>query len=244
MEAIRDRQCGRCVSMLANLTRTEEGAKALLQQGNARLEGLHLTRLVHLMIGSTDEEHDHVANVLMNVTRVPLGRQLLAAKGSGLLPALAEQLTARSEERRIGIARALQHCCASLEGEEEMSDFLEEAGKASLRAILKPVSGIPPKERSDDVRAAAAGAVAALAASSAGRDALWDVDAPNLLKKGYEDEEHVETCDAMERAANLFISNSAVDDEDGNAEGGGEEEEVVVNTGGRAHIGPGGMLTF
>jgi hypothetical protein len=55
---------------------------------------------------------------------------------------------------------------------------------AVLQVLLGPVSGSEPKESDEVVREAAAETVMALAATEKGRDALWDVKAPELIRKG------------------------------------------------------------
>ncbi len=47
--------------------------------------------------------------------------------------------------------------------------------------------------------------VQVLARTDAGREALWKVNAPTLLKKGYEEEQHPGVCAAMEAAARDFM---------------------------------------
>jgi hypothetical protein len=54
-----------------------------------------------------------------------------------------------------------------------------------LRVLLGPVSGSEPKEGDEVVREAAAESVMALASTEKGRDAMWDVGAPELIRKGY-----------------------------------------------------------
>lgn len=83
-----------------------------------------------------------------------------------------------------------------------------------LEGLLRPVSGRRPLELSSEVRQACAEALLQLATLEEGRDALWRLDAPNALKKGYEDEEHPGVMEALEQTARLFIENSLGDDAD------------------------------
>ena len=62
------------------------------------------------------------------------------------------------------------------------------------------------------------------AQTEAGRAALWKVNAPTLLAKGYEYEEHPGVCQAMESAAEVFMANGGVTTEDEDAVAGRIEE--------------------
>ena len=80
-----------------------------------------------------------------------------------------------------------------------------------VRALLRPISGIKPVvERCDAVRQSCAEAVAALAGGEGGRAALGACDAPAALKGGYGDEDHAETMEAMEEAAEKFMLHAMV----------------------------------
>lgn len=57
----------------------------------------------------------------------------------------------------------------------------------------------------DVVRENVAQCIALMAKTDAGIAALYEVDAQNILKKGFEFEEHPETMAAMEAAARLFM---------------------------------------
>ena len=60
-------------------------------------------------------------------------------------------------------------------------------------------------ERCEAVRQSCAEACAGLANSEKGRAALVQCDAPRLMKDGYENEQHPETIEAMEIAAEKFL---------------------------------------
>lgn len=75
-----------------------------------------------------------------------------------------------------------------------------------------------------DIRELLAEAVLLVTQHPAGKAALWTFNAPEQLRKGYELEEGVGVCDAMEAAARLFMAGGVEDEE----EQGGEEDEQVV----------------
>ena len=84
------------------------------------------------------------------------------------------------------------------------------AASRVVRALLAPVSGGTGgagvgKERCDAVRQSCAEAVACLADCEGGRAALVQCDAPRLMRLGYADEDHGETAEAMEIAAEKFL---------------------------------------
>ena len=140
-----------------------------------------------------------------------------------------------SETRRVGVAAALRNCCAdtpscesllktvgsgnaaAVAAEASVAGFANvgasgatEGGLEVVRALLAPVSGGRDgtgvgKERCDAVRQSCAEAVGCLADCESGRAALVQCDAPRLMRLGYEDEDHGETIEAMETAAEKFL---------------------------------------
>lgn len=69
--------------------------------------------------------------------------------------------------------------------------------------------------------------------TDAGRKALWKVNAPDVLKQGYEYEEDPDVCDAMEQATALFMSNGKVEESiEEIQEEGGEENVGMISMGG------------
>lgn len=80
-----------------------------------------------------------------------------------------------------------------------------------LLQVLSRLSGDDDgkgRESNEHIREALAEAILYLAQSNKGRKALWDLDAPQLLRRGYEYEEHIATCEAMEQTAQLFLQDS------------------------------------
>ena len=155
-------------------------------------------------------------------------RKLVRATLTSLAPSAPET-------RRVGVAAALRNCCAdekscafllSAAGSGNAAALAEEASVAGfakvgtsgasegglevVRALLSPVSGGKDgtgvgKERCDAVRQSCAEAVGCLADYESGRAALVQCDAPRLMRRGYADEDHGETADAMEVAAEKFL---------------------------------------
>jgi len=80
-----------------------------------------------------------------------------------------------------------------------------------------------PPDPEEGVREAVAEAVLLLAGTAPGRAALWDVGAPEALRLAYVDEEGPYVCEAMEKAARLFLENAGgveeVEEEDGQSGG-------------------------
>ncbi|KAH7616908.1 putative Protein HGH1-like protein [Nannochloris sp. 'desiccata'] len=218
------------IMLLANLTAAEEGAAALMQLGKTGLEGLNLAILLRLFLDTTnikagEDPFEHVATILPNVTRFKEGRQVLLEPGRGALTALASQLRSKSELRRRGCSGAIKNCCFTCEEDGTVEDIGEES--SALADILGVLAGIPEIEKDDIVRENLAEAVLCLAKVPDARKKLWAADAPELLKKGYEFEEHPGVCEAMEGAAQFFLEDGLQKDDDGegeNIEERGEKE--------------------
>jgi hypothetical protein len=83
------------------------------------------------------------------------------------------------------------------------------------------------KDPDPEVRAALAEAVLVLANDDefGGRPRLWELDAPELLRQGYEDEEDESTCEALERTAEIFLAGAGGVDEVAEEGEGGEAKE-------------------
>lgn len=228
MDYLRERSCPHphlLVMLLANLTAAEEGAAALLQLGKGAVEGLNLALLLKLFLDPVPpgegDTYEHVATVLPNVTRFAAGRRLVVEPGRGALGALASQLRSPSALRRRGCAGALKNCCFSCETDGTVGALAGEGG--ALAGVLGVLGGAGEAEADAEVRQALAEAVVCLARAPEGRAALWAANAADLLKKGYEYEEHRGVCDAMEAAASLLMADGFQPEEDGEGGGGGDE---------------------
>jgi hypothetical protein len=216
------------IMLLANLTASEEGATALMQLGKSGLEGLNLAILLRSFLDTSntkpggEDPFEHVATILPNVTRIKEGRQVLLEPGRGALKALASQLRSKNELRRRGCSGAIKNCCFTCEEDGTVDDIGEES--AALADILGVLAGIPEMEKDDIVRENLAEAVLCLAKVPEARKKLWAADAPELLKKAYEFEEHPGVCEAMEGAANFFLQDGLQkEDEEVNGDGNGDD---------------------
>lgn len=199
------------VMLLANLTAAERGSEALLQLDKKGIEGLHVSTLIRKFMdvrnatSSENDKYEHVATILPNVTRFACGRRLLLEPGRGMLAALVSQLRSQSSLRRRGCSGAIKNCCLSCE-EDGTAHMIAENSNA-LSDILIVLAGtdesLPAKD--DIVRENLADAILSLAKVAEARKKLWEANAPELLRKAYEYEEHPGTCKAMESAAALFL---------------------------------------
>ena len=211
MDYLKEKACpgqeGLLVMLMANLTASEQGAEALLQLGKPGVEGLNMAILLKLFLDNDiDSTYDHVASILPNVTRFITGRQLLLQPGRGTFRALASQLRSKNELRRGGCAGAIKNCCFSCEEDGTVDAIAaDDADEDALHDILGVLAGIPTVEMDDGVRENLAEAVLCLAKVPAARKKLWAVNAPELLRKAYEMEEHRGVCEALEGAAEFFL---------------------------------------
>ncbi|KAK2078918.1 hypothetical protein QBZ16_002608 [Prototheca wickerhamii] len=202
------------ITLLANLTASEEGSRALLQLGEGTVEGLHIATLLKLftepVLEGEEDTCEHVATILPNLTRFEAARRLLLEPGRGLLQALASQLRSPSELRARGSARALKNCLFAAESDGTVPAVMAE--EAALRTALAVLAGGESEARKDDeVREALAEAVLCLARNDDARKLLWKLDAPELLRTAYEYEERPATCAALEATAELFLSDGLLD---------------------------------
>lgn len=227
------------IMLLANLTAAEDGAAALMQLGKPGLEGLNLAILLRLFLDTTnikagEDPFEHVATILPNVARFVEGRQVLLEPGRGALKALASQLRSKSELRHRGCSGAIKNCCFTCEEDGTAEDIAKES--SALSDILAVLAGIPEVEKDDFVRENLAEAMFCLAKVPVSRKKLWEADAPELLKKAYEYEEHYGVCEALEGAAQFFLEDGFQKDDENNGEedeeagGGAKEEELGTAT--------------
>jgi len=203
------------LSLLANVTTAESGVHVICQQGKV-LEGFYVSKIIQLLTtGKPAEEYDHAASVLTNITRDPIGRRVFLDPKRGLLASVIPCMSQANELRRERVAAALRNCCMDDIQRRTLVDFVSPKGDDGeyevIRALLRPISGkTVGAELNDNVRQACAEAIYALARDEAGREALGKVDAPRLLRDGYELEEHSETCAALEACGELFMEHKMV----------------------------------
>lgn len=103
--------------------------------------------------------------------------------------------------------------------------------------MLDVLCGITAKEVDESVRESLSEALLCLARADAARKALWALDAPTLLQKGYEWEENRAVCACMEATAELFLADGFQPAPEGDGEGdaaaaaleagGGEQQQAA-----------------
>ncbi|KAL2611071.1 hypothetical protein R1flu_022763 [Riccia fluitans] len=220
------------IMMLVNLTQVESGAKRLLQEGDEKLAGLHVSRLVRFFCRFSGNEEgqdafEHVAAILVNITRHVSGRKLILDQSRGLFKQILPQIDSRSLIRRQGVAGTVRNCC--FEAEDDLpslllaSSFLWPAlllplaGKRAYREedtskmpleLATPLSFERDAEEDPQVRIEAADALYLIALQEGGRRAIWNVNGPRILQVGYEDEEDPKVMEAYERLGSLFVQES------------------------------------
>lgn len=221
--------------LLANLTLMDEGANRLLQENDETRRGVHISKLVYFFSRSTDsdpgnDEFEHVASILVNVTRIKAGRRVLLDTNKSLLRQVLPQIESRSLVRQRGVAGTVRNCC--FEASTSLSSLLL-ASQFLWPALLLPLAGskpysledrsrMPPElasplafertvETDAQVRVEAAEALYLIAVQEPGRRALWAVNAPRIFQVGYEDEENPSVVEAYERLGSLFIRESLSD---------------------------------
>lgn len=125
----------------------------------------------------------------------------------------------------------LRALCGEKRAQDEREREGEKLGAASNSGAaaawagtnLASTNGIENSDSTKDpdpgVRAALAEAILVLADDEeVGRPKLWKLDAPELLRQGYEDEEDVDTCEALERTAEILLAGAGGVDELGEEE--------------------------
>ena len=179
-----------------------------------------------------------LAHVLTNITKTDAheGRRALMANGGAallrLLPLMGRG--GGNVEMRRGIAGAMRNCmrAAAMEyaeqnaKEADVGKVVEQkespapyalpciraCANTLAEALTGPLSG-SGTEHDDVVRERVAGALLLLTEVEEEdvRAALWQKNVPELLKKGYELEEHPAVCDAMERIAESLMAAGGIE---------------------------------
>ena len=232
MDYLRERVCPGneqlLIMLLANITSVERGAEQLLQVGQGAKEGLHLAFLLGYFLSPVDsvvenDVYEHVASILPNTTVFKQGRKVLLEPGRGALQALASQIDSPNALRRMGCAGAIKNCFMCCEEDGTEKDIAEE--EDALNAILALLcgTGCSKQKAGDDVREMLAEGIYCLAKSDIVRTKLWKMNAVDLLKKGYEDEENPVVCEALEGAAEFFLQDGLASEEQSDKDG---EEQV------------------
>ncbi|CAM6106236.1 unnamed protein product [Calypogeia fissa] len=240
MELIGKTGCGinrLLVMLLVNLTQREAGAVELLQEQDAKLAGLHVNKLVRFFTRFSgnkqgEDAFEHVAAVLVNITRLKEGRTLILEQRRGLLKQILPQIDSRSLIRRQGVAGTVRNCC--FEADTELpsllltSQFLwpalllplagkeaysEEDTSKMPAELATPLSFERDAEEDPQVRIEAAEALYLLALQEGGRRALWSVNGARILHVGYESEEDPKVMEAYEKLGALLVEESFAADQ-------------------------------
>ncbi|KAL0296907.1 UNVERIFIED_CONTAM: protein HGH1 [Sesamum radiatum] len=216
------------VMLLVNLTQLDVGIESLLQNGDEKMRGLYIMKLVRSFCASSSERKgdpfEHVASILVNISQKEAGRKLLLDPKRGLLRQIIRQFDSPSSLRKKGVSGTIRNCC--FEAEDQLQNLLL-ISEFLWPALLLPVAGnkiyseldtskmplelgsalsIERETVSDPaIRIQALDAIYLLVLQEAGRRALWSVNGPRILQVGYEDEENPQVMEAYERVGSLLI---------------------------------------
>ncbi|KAI5679048.1 hypothetical protein M9H77_09998 [Catharanthus roseus] len=224
------------VMLLVNLTQLDAGIESLLQSGDEKLLGLYVMKLVRSFCTSSDERkggdpYEHVASVLVNISKKEVGRKLLLDPKRGLLKQIIRQFDSTNPLRKKGVAGTIRNCCFEAENQLQnlllMSEFL-------WPALLLPVAGNKIYSQQDtskmplelasalsierepvadpEIRIQALESIYLIVLQEGGRRAFWSVNGPRILQIGYEDEEHPKVMEAYEQVGALLIQESGFED--------------------------------
>lgn len=224
------------VMLLVNLTQLDAGVDFLIKSGDEKMHGLYVMKLVRSFCSSSTgkkgDPFEHVASVLVNISKNVEGRRLLLDPKWGLLKQIIRQFDSRSILRKKGVAGTIRNCCFEAENQLQnlllISEFL-------WPALLLPVAGnkvyteqdtskMPPELASalsierepvsdPEIRVQTLEAIYLLVLQEAGRSAFWSVNGPRILQVGYADEEDPKAMEAYERIGSLLIQESGCGEE-------------------------------
>ncbi|XP_037481966.1 protein HGH1 homolog isoform X1 [Triticum urartu] len=217
------------VMLLVNLTQVESGISALLQVGDEKVQGLYVAKLVRSFCRSSCDSEDedifeHIASILVNISKVEAGRRILMEPKRGLLKQIIGQFDSTNQLRKKGVAGTIRNCC--FEADTQIQNLLSIA-EYLWPALLLPVAGkkiyseedrskMPPelanalsheREAVDDseIRERALEAIYMIVMQDDGRKAFWSVNGPRILQVGYEDEEDLKVMGAYELIGSLVL---------------------------------------
>ena len=127
------------LQLLVNLTRTEAGAKQLMQDGSA-VESLHLRRLLSLFVllpPLPSDPYQHIASVLLNISVLPSGRRWLLSPSSSALHSLPPFIVSSSPVRHRDVLMLFRNLCL----EQAAQQLLLAPGCAMLENCLLLIAG-------------------------------------------------------------------------------------------------------
>ncbi|XP_016474026.1 uncharacterized protein LOC107795823 isoform X2 [Nicotiana tabacum] len=131
------------IMLLVNLTQLDAGIDSLLQSADEKMHGLNVMKLVRSFCSSPDEgkgdPFEHVASVLVNISKKEQGRKLLLEPKRGpLIKQIVQQFHSKNLLRKKGVAGTIRNCCFEAESQLQnlllISEFL-------WPALLLPVAG-------------------------------------------------------------------------------------------------------
>ncbi|KAL8550319.1 hypothetical protein ACS0TY_008950 [Phlomoides rotata] len=130
------------VMLLVNLTQLDLGIESLLQHGDEKMRGLYIMKLVRSFCASSSENQgdlfDHVASILVNISKKEVGRKFLLDPKRGLLKQIIRQFDSASPLRKKGVSGTIRNCC--FEAENQLQDLLL-ISEFLWPALLLPVAG-------------------------------------------------------------------------------------------------------
>ncbi|XP_022157091.1 protein HGH1 homolog isoform X2 [Momordica charantia] len=196
----------------------------LLYNVDSSISQLLLMLLVNLTQLDADDPFEHVASILVNISKQESGRKLLLDPKRGLLKQIIRQCDSTSQLRKKGVFGTLRNCCFEAEGQLQnlllISEFL-------WPALLLPVAGSKVYKEEDtskmplelgsalsiereqtgdpEIRVQVLEAIYMITLQEAGRRAFWSINGPKILQVGYEDEEDPKVMEAFERVGSLLI---------------------------------------
>ncbi|XP_055810083.1 uncharacterized protein LOC129880178 [Solanum dulcamara] len=223
------------IMLLVNLTQLDAGIDSLLQPADEKMHGLYVMKLVRSFCSSSYERKvdpfEHVASVLVNISKKEQGRKLLLDQKRCLLKQIVRH-DSKSLLRKRGVAGTIRNCC--FEAENQLQDLLL-ISEFLWPALLLPVAGNKVYSEEDtrkmplelasalsierehitdpEIRVQALEAIYLLILQEAGRRAFWSVNGPRILQVGYADEDDPKAMEAYERAGSLLIQESGLDEE-------------------------------
>ncbi|EEE50934.1 hypothetical protein OsJ_31470 [Oryza sativa Japonica Group] len=200
-----------------------------LKVGDEKMQGLYVAKLVRSFCRSSSESEEedifeHVASILVNISKVEAGRRILMEPKRGLLKQIIRQSDSTNQLRKKGVVSTIRNCC--FEADTQIQNLLSLA-EYIWPALLLPVAGkkiyseedrskMPPElanalshEReaveNSEIRQQALEAIYMIVLQDEGRRAFWSVNGPRILQVGYEDEEDPKVMEAYELIGSLVF---------------------------------------
>ncbi|EHA8590259.1 protein HGH1 [Cocos nucifera] len=179
---------------------------------------------------AAEDTFEHVASILVNISKVQAGRKVLLDPKRGLLKQVIHQFDSTNPLRKKGVSGTIRNCCFEADSQLQnlllISEFL-------WPALLLPVAGnkvYSDEDRSKmplelgnalsherepvndpEIRKQVLEAIYLISLQEAGRRALWSVNGPRILQVGYEDEEDPKVMEAYELIGSLLVGNGEVE---------------------------------